>query len=458
MSPRGPAALPVAASPIVAPAFAVASRGVARAQPAAGAARSVAARGVAGRPWTDRGGRFSPFKAAVFALLFAPALWLAGAWWLDALGARPVKALILGAGLWACRLLLLSLLVSPVRVLAAWPGVLAVRRMVGVAAALYAGAHLVLYAVQEDWHLGHVALEIVRRFYLTIGFVALCGLAMLAATSTNGAMRRMGRGWKRLHRIAYPLAGLGLFHFFLQSKADVGQAVLYGGVFAWAMLWRALPAGRDRSLAALPLLAAAACAVTVVLEYAWYGLATHIPPARVLGAELSLGFGPHPAGQVLMLGLVAALAVALRRAALREAPWQAGSPALDPVLYAGGAVVSLALVWTLSLGGDAEPDVPAAWVMALAWVGLGVLLGVARAGLRGTWQARAADAVWLLCLLYPVYTAGLDSRLLGLAGDVAIGLAALALAAASWRVWRPAAVLALPLLAWVGYVARLTAG
>ena len=446
MSAHGPAA-----SPIGAPASAAPPRDLAR---RAAARRGAAARGVAGRPWTDRGGRFSPFKAAVFALLFAPALWLAGAWWLEALGARPVKALILGAGLWACRLLLLSLLISPARVLAAWPGVLAVRRMVGVAAALYAGAHLVLYAVQEGWHLGHVATEIVRRFYLTIGFVALCGLGVLAATSTNGAMRRMGRLWKRLHRLAYPLAGLALFHFFLQSKADVGQAVLYGGVFAWAMLWRALPSGRDRSLAVLPPLAVAACAVTVAMEYAWYALATHIPPARVLGAELSLEFGPHPAGQVLMLGLVAALAAARRRAALREARPRA----LDPVLYAGGAVVSLALVWTLSLGGDAEPDAPAAWVMALAWVGLGVLLGLARAGLRGTWQARAADAVWLLCLLYPVYTAGLDSRSLGLAGDAAIGLAALALAAASWRVWRPAAVLALPLLAWAGYVARLTAG
>ncbi len=435
-------------------AHAPAAQGAAASQPGAGRVRSVATRGGAGRPWTDRGGRFSPFKAAVFALLFAPALWLGGAWWLDALGARPVKALILGAGLWACRLLLLSLLISPARVLAAWPGVLAVRRMVGVAAALYAGAHLVLYGVQENWHLGHVALEIVRRFYLTVGFVALCGLAALAASSTNDAMRRMGRNWKRLHRLAYPLAGLALFHFFLQSKADVGQAVLYGGVFAWAMLWRALPAGRDRSLAVLPLLALAACAVTAALEYAWYGLATHIPPARVLGAELALGFGPHPAGQVLMLGLVAALAAALRRVALREAR----PAALDPVLYAGGAVAALALVWTLGLGGDAVPDSLAAWVVALAWVGLGVLLGVARAGLRGTWQARAADGVWLLCLLYPVYTAGLDSRALGLAGDAAIAGAALALAVASWRVWRPAAVLALPLLAWAGCLARLTVG
>ncbi len=424
-------------------------------RPAPRASRpATSARPAPTRPWTDRAGRFAPFKAAVFALLFVPALWLAADWWLDALGARPVKALILGAGLWAARLLLLSLLISPARILAAWPGVLAVRRMVGVAAALYAVAHLALYATEQGWHLGHVAGEILRRFYLTIGFVALFGLAALAATSTNDAMRRLGRNWKRLHRLAYPLAGLALFHFFLQSKADVGQAVLYAGVFAWAMLWRALPAGRDRSLAAMPLLAIAACAITAVLEYAWYALATHIPPARVLGAELALDFGPHPAGQVLMLGLVATLAAALRRLALRE-PRPA---ALDPVLYAGSAVAVLALVWTFALGGDAQPDSPAAWIVALAWVGLGALLGTARAGLRAVWQARAADAVWLLCLLYPLYTAGLDSRSLGLAGDAAIALAAFALAAASWRVSRPAALLALPLLAWVGYVARLTAG
>ena len=417
-------------------------------------ARPAPARPGVARPWTDRAGRFAPFKAAVFALLFAPALWLAGAWWLDALGARPVKALILGAGLWAARLLLLSLLISPARILAAWPGVLPVRRMVGVAAALYATAHLALYATEQGWHLGHVAAEILHRIYLTIGFVALLGLAALAATSTNDAMRRLGRAWKRLHRLAYPLAALALLHFFLQSKADVGQAVLYAGVFTWAMLWRALPAGRDRSLAALPLLAVAACAVTAGLEYAWYALATHIPPARVLGAELALDFGPHPAGQVLALGLVATLAVALRRLALREPR----PPARDPVLYAGAALAALALVWTFALGGDAQPDSPPAWVVALAWIGLGALLGTARAGLRGTWQARAADALWLLCLTYPLYTAGLDSRALGLAGDAAIALAALALALASWPVSRSATLLALPLLAWVGYVARLTAG
>ncbi len=436
--------LPADAAPPVA-----ASPPVATARPGPRTARTAPA-----RPWTDRAGRFAPFKACVFALLFVPALWLAGAWWLDALGARPVKALILGSGLWAARLLLLSLLISPARILAAWPGVLPVRRMVGVAAALYASAHLALYATEQGWHLGHVGAEILRRFYLTIGFAALLGLAALAATSTNDAMRRLGRHWKRLHRLAYPLAGLALFHFFLQSKADVGQAVLYAGVFAWAMLWRALPAGRDRSLAAMPLLALAACAVTAGLEYAWYALATHIPPGRVLGAELSLDFGPHPAGQVLMLGLVATLATALRRLALREPR----PPLADPVLYAGTALAALALVWTFGLGGDAQPDSPAAWVVALAWVGIGALLGTARAGLRGTTQARAADAVWLLCLLYPLYTAGLDSRSLGLAGDAAIALAALALVVASWRVSRPAALLALPLLGWVGYVARLTVG
>ncbi len=338
-----------------------------------------------GRPWTDRGGSFSPFKASVFALLFVPALWLALAFCLDDLGARPLKEAIHQSGLMACRLLLMSLLVTPARALLAWPGVLAVRRMIGVAAATYAAAHLVLWVSEQNWHLLHAAAEIVRRFYLTVGFVALAGLVVLAATSTNASMRRLGTRWKLLHRLAYALAALAVFHFFLQSKANVGEAVLYGGVFVWAMLWRTLPDRFRRSLPALAGLALVAALLTAGLEYAWYGLATHIPPGRVLGGELDLDYGPHPAGQILMLGLAVLLAVVLRRVTL--APDSRSGPALaarDAAFSSGAALLMLLVVWTFSLGGDSLPDQPAGWVLALAWLALGAAAGMARFLLRGS--------------------------------------------------------------------------
>ncbi len=343
----------------------------------AGAARRPARRAWA---WTDRGGRFSPFKTAVLVLLCVPGLVAAAEWATGNAGAQPVMEVIHQTGLWAVRLLLLSLLISPARAMLGWSDVMQVRRMVGVAAGAYAAVHLVLYADDQGWHLLHVASEILRRFYLTIGFVALLGLLGLSATSTNGAMRRMGRRWKLLHRLAYPLAGLALFHFLLQSKADVSSGLVYCGAFLWMMLWRALPAGRDRSVWAAMALALLAAALTVGVEYLWYALATRIPPLRVLRAEAELSFGPHPAGQVLVLGVLAAGAV-LARAVQREGSALAGRLAVTLGAVAGGTL----LVWGWGLTVSALPDALPDWgtlglALALAVV---VALGWWAAGRRG---------------------------------------------------------------------------
>ena len=98
--------------------------------------------------------------------------------------------------------------------------------MIGVSAACYAGVHLLLYAADQNWRPLAVVTEILVRAYLTIGFVALLGLATLAVTSTDGWVKRLGRNWKRLHKLAYGFAVLALNHFFLQSKADVSQATV----------------------------------------------------------------------------------------------------------------------------------------------------------------------------------------------------------------------------------------
>ena len=114
-------------------------------------------------------------------------------------------------GQWAVRLILLSLLVTPLRRVAQWPKLINVRRMVGVAAFAYALAHFTIYVVL-DQKLDAAARrsEIVLRFYLTIGFVALLGLTRSAATSTDAMIRRLGgQRWNRLHKLIYVIAALG---------------------------------------------------------------------------------------------------------------------------------------------------------------------------------------------------------------------------------------------------------
>src|SRR5208282_3264457 len=114
-----------------------------------------------------------------------------------------------------------------------WPKLLLVRRMVGVAALAYGLTHFCLYVVDQNFRLPSVVSEIVLRFYLTSGFVTLVGLSVLGATSTDAAVRRLGRRWKWLHRTLYPIAALALLHYFIQSKANVSEAVMFAGFYVW---------------------------------------------------------------------------------------------------------------------------------------------------------------------------------------------------------------------------------
>jgi len=267
-------------------------------------------------PWRDRRGQISWFKSAVLAGCVAPgavvAFWLAT----HDLGSRPIKAALLWIGLWTVRFVLIALAVTPAAQGLGWPQLTVVRRMVGVTAAVYALIHLTLYTIDENLRLGLVASEILHRFYLTIGFVALLGLAALSATSFDAAVRRMGRGWKRLHLLAYPIGALALLHFFIQSKANVGEPTAMAGLFAWLMLWRVLPATWRGHWAAVVPLAALAGLATAGIEFAWYGIATGIDPWRVLAASETLRFGLRPAHWVVLLTLAAGLALALGRRAL----------------------------------------------------------------------------------------------------------------------------------------------
>ncbi len=202
---------------------------------------------------------------------------------------------------------------TPARALFDWMPLIHVRRRIGVAAALYALAHLLIYVLDQKWNLIVVATEIVKRFYLTIGFVALLALVALAVTSTNGWQRRLKRNWKRLHWLVYPAVAVALVHFFIQSKVKIGEAAFAAGLFFWLMLWRVLPVKLRTSFAGLFLLAVVATLGTVVVEATWYGLVNKIDPMRVLMANIDLDLMPRPAHKVLAVSLLVIALVAFRR-------------------------------------------------------------------------------------------------------------------------------------------------
>ncbi|SMF18317.1 sulfoxide reductase heme-binding subunit YedZ [Tistlia consotensis] len=272
-------------------------------------------------PWNDRAGRFSTVRGAAFALALAPACWLAFEAATGGLGAKPLTEATHQTGLWTIRLLLVTLALTPLRRITGWNRCIVARRLLGLSVFAYAVGHLALYVADQGWDLGQAASEIALRFYLTVGFVALVGLALLAATSTDAAIRRLGRRWQQLHRTVYALAALGVLHFFLQSKIDASEATLMMGFWLLLMGWRAAqragaPLGAPRTLTVVALAAGLA---TAGLEALWYGLATGIPWRLVLAANLTLTPWPRPAWWVLGAGLAAAL-LPLARARLGRRP------------------------------------------------------------------------------------------------------------------------------------------
>jgi sulfoxide reductase heme-binding subunit YedZ len=226
--------------------------------------------------------------------------------------AEPVKAIIKAAGLWTIRLLFVALAVTPLAQALRWPSLALVRRMIGVAAFAYAALHLAAFAADKMFDPAVVAREIALRIYLTIGMATWLVLAALAATSTDAAVRRMGRRWRTLHRAVYAAALLAVVHFFLQTRLDVSEPVVMAGFLIWlaayrAMLWRAGPR-RATAPEALALLAAGAGTLSALGEALYFHLRTGVPPLRLLEAHLTLATGLRPGWIVLGAGLAVAAA------------------------------------------------------------------------------------------------------------------------------------------------------
>ena len=268
-------------------------------------------------PWLDRSGRFAPLKAVAFVALFVPLGFMYRDYLQGLYTARLAMEINHALGLWAIRLLVLTLAITPLRQSLQWPALIQVRRMVGVAAFCYAVAHFLAYVVDQKFNWWFVAREIVLRFYLTIGFVVLLALAALAVTSTDGMLKRMGgKAWRKLHYVTYPAALMAIVHYFLQSKAGPAEATVLAGLFGWAMVWRALPStpGPVR----LALLALVAGVLTMAGEAGYYGLFTGIDPLRVLNANW-LQLGMRPGWVVFAITLAVATLALLRRVTIRAA-------------------------------------------------------------------------------------------------------------------------------------------
>ena len=172
-------------------------------------------------------------KPVLFALMLVPAAYYGWGIWQDALGANPLEAVIRGLGDWGLRFLLITLLVSPLRRLLNWAQLLRLRRMLGLYAYFYVVLHLLGYLWFDqffDWE--EIWFDILERPFITVGMISVVLLTPLAVTSTKGMIKRLGKNWKRLHTLVYPISMLAVLHFWWMVKLDVTEPAIYAGILA----------------------------------------------------------------------------------------------------------------------------------------------------------------------------------------------------------------------------------
>jgi sulfoxide reductase heme-binding subunit YedZ len=260
-------------------------------------------------PWQDRQRRFSALKAAAFALMLAPALYLAYELSAGEFGIYPMwlGGMTYWSGVWATAVLLLALAVTPALTIWNWRSLIDVRRMIGVAALLYTIGHLIIYFALRFWNFATIAKEMASPFFIT-ATLSTIGLLALGLTSVDAAIARMGvKGWQRLHNTVYVVTALAVLHALLSRGTNPMQYLL-SGIFFWLMAWRLLDRyGRGADAKALAMLAVASSLFAVALEVACVWLKRGYPPIETLANNFTMIFGVPPTWEILGAGLLIAL-------------------------------------------------------------------------------------------------------------------------------------------------------
>jgi sulfoxide reductase heme-binding subunit YedZ len=198
-------------------------------------------------------------KSGIWLLALTPLSWALWQGFNSELGPDPGKALVDSLGLWALRLLLITLLLRPLREITGQSIFIQVRRLLGLFAWFYASLHFfagIFYVI--GWSVPELVKALSEKTYIILGFFAWLALLPLGVTSNRWAQRRLGRNWRRLHQFIYPLAILACLHFIWLVRSDYWQPALYALFLTILLAWRSplrsrLFAGRAQNNQRVPL-------------------------------------------------------------------------------------------------------------------------------------------------------------------------------------------------------------
>jgi len=181
-------------------------------------------------------------KGVLFVLALLPFARLIAFGFLDRLGANPIEFITRNTGDWTLYFLCITLAVTPLRRLTGWNWLIRLRRMLGLFSFFYVVLHFMtffwfdhFFDVEEMWR------DVIKRPFITVGFIAFVLLIPLAATSTNAMVRRLGaKRWLWLHRLMYLILPLGILHFWWMKagKNLLAQPILFATIVTILLLLR----------------------------------------------------------------------------------------------------------------------------------------------------------------------------------------------------------------------------
>ena len=183
---------------------------------------------------------FNLSKPILFILILFPSLLWAYQFVTGNLGVNPIEKLMDELGLMALRLIILTLMITTLSNIKSLKSIVVLRRMIGLFAFYYVCLHFSTYIVLDHFlDMQFIIQDIIKRPFITFGFISFLFLIPLASTSTNNMIKRLGfKLWKKIHYLIYPVAILASMHFYVLVRADKTEPVIYMGIIILLLLHR----------------------------------------------------------------------------------------------------------------------------------------------------------------------------------------------------------------------------
>ena len=183
---------------------------------------------------------FNRSKPVLFILILFPSLLWAYQFVTGNLGVNPIEKLMDELGLMALRLIIITLMITSLSNIRPLKSIVVLRRMIGLFAFYYVCLHFSTYIVLDHFlDIQFIIQDIIKRPFITFGFISFLFLIPLASTSTNNMIKRLGfKLWKKIHYLIYPVAILASMHFYVLVRADKTEPVIYMGIIILLLLHR----------------------------------------------------------------------------------------------------------------------------------------------------------------------------------------------------------------------------